>query len=65
MATVQVDASYDDGATWQEATVAKEGQQWRVSLPSGTGLVSLRLRATDTAGSAIDQTVIRAFDVTG
>ncbi len=63
--TVRVDASYDDGATWQEATVVEQGQGWRVSLPPGTGLVSLRLRADDAAGSAIDQTVIRAFDVTG
>ena len=62
--TVQVDASYDDGATWRTATVAKNGQRWQVTLPPGTGYVSLRLRADDTAGSAIDQTVVRAFDVT-
>ena len=40
------------------------GSGWRVTLPPGTGYVSLRLRADDTAGSAVDQTVIRAFDVT-
>lgn len=63
--TVRVDASYDEGTTWLQATVAKQGQRWRVTLPPGTGFVSLRLRADDTAGSAIDQTVIRAFDVVG
>ena len=64
VSTVLVEASYDDGATWQDAEVAKVGQRWRASLPAGTGYVSLRVRADDTAGSAIDQTVIRAFAVT-
>ena len=64
MRTVRVDASYDDGATWRKAKVVKTGNRWRVTLPPGTGYVSLRLRADDTAGSAVDQTVIRAFDVT-
>ncbi len=62
--SVRVDASYDDGATWRKAKVVKTGNEWRVTLPPGTGYVSLRLRADDTAGSAVDQTVIRAFDVT-
>ena len=61
--TVRVDASYDDGVTWQPATVVRKGSRWRVLLPSGEGLVSLRLRADDAAGSTVDQTVIRAFDV--
>jgi hypothetical protein len=63
--TVRVDASYDDGATWQEAQVVAAGSRWQVTLPPGAGLVSLRLRAEDTGGSAVDQTVIRAFGVTG
>ena len=62
--TVRVDASYDDGDTWQEAVVAEAGDRWQVTLPPGTGHVSLRLHADDTAGSAVDQTVIRAFSVT-
>ena len=61
--TVRVDASYDDGHTWQEAVVAEAGDRWQVTLPPGTGYVSLRLHADDTAGSAVDQTVIRAFSV--
>ena len=63
--TVRVDASYDDGSTWQEANAVRAGSGWRVTLPSGTGYVSLRLRADDTAGSTVDQTVIRAFEVVG
>ncbi len=63
--TVSVDASYDDGTGWDEATVVENGDGWRVTLPPGAGYVSLRLHAEDIAGSAVDQTVIRAFDVVG
>jgi hypothetical protein len=65
VATARLDASYDDGATWQEATLVASGDRWQVTLPPGSGLVSLRLRAEDTGGSTVDQTVVRAFAVTG
>ncbi|MCW3839017.1 hypothetical protein ONA70_02755 [Micromonospora yasonensis] len=58
-----VDASYDDGATWQPAAVTRGTNGWRVELPAGSGLVSLRLHAEDTDGSTVDQTIVRAFDV--
>ncbi|MBM0224604.1 PA domain-containing protein [Micromonospora sp. ATA51] len=58
-----IDASYDDGATWRPAAVTRGTDGWRVELPAGSGLVSLRLHAEDTGGSAVDQTIVRAFDV--
>ena len=45
--------------------VQRTSAGWHVVLPGGSGFVSLRLHAADTAGSAIDQTIIRAFDVAG
>ena len=54
---VTVDASYDDGATWQRARLS--GQ--RVTLPPGDGFVSLRVRAHDDAGSELYQRIIRAW----
>jgi PA domain len=60
---LSIDASYDDGATWRPAAVTGGADAWRVDLPAGSGPVSLRLHAEDTAGSAVDQTIVRAFDV--
>jgi hypothetical protein len=54
-----VDASYDDGETWQPARLRGE----RVTLPRGDGFVSLRVRAHDDAGSDLYQRVIRAWYV--
>ncbi len=54
---VTVAASYDDGVTWQPATVAGD----RVTLPHGAGFVSLKVHASDDAGSVLDQTIIRAW----
>lgn len=61
--SVRFDVSYDDGQTWRPAKVRASGHRWRVELSSGTGHLSFRLRAEDTAGGSVDQTVIRAFDV--
>ena len=63
--SVRVDATFaDDGATWRKAKVVKTGNGWRVTLPPGTGYVSLPAAGGRHRRSAVDQTVIRAFDVT-
>lgn len=66
--TVTMDVSYDDGTTWSQAKISERpnkdgaaGSRYRITLPSGHGPLSLRLRATDTAGSSLDQTTVRAF----
>jgi PA domain len=60
---VTIDASYDEGATWQAAAITRGVDGWRVELPAGSGPVSLRLHAEDTGGSAVDQTIVQAFEV--
>ncbi|GII86973.1 serine protease [Sphaerisporangium siamense] len=67
MKHLTVEASYDDGATWQPATVRK-GSEWQYSAvvkPSAKGdFVSLRVTATATGGMRVSQTVIRAYGLT-
>lgn len=61
--TLTVDASYDDGETWQEVSLTADGGTWVASLdhPAGAGYVSLRARAGDSAGNSVEQTVIRGY----
>jgi hypothetical protein len=64
---VTVWASYDDSGSWREVTVSDDGggryavQLQHPPLDRTTGYVSLRVRATDRDGGAIEQTVMRAF----
>ncbi|MEJ3747698.1 S8 family peptidase [Actinomycetes bacterium KLBMP 9797] len=53
--------SVDDGATWQSVPVTRAGAtRFTAPLPT-TGAVSLRVAARGSEGSAIDQTIIRAY----
>jgi subtilisin family serine protease len=61
--TLTVEASFDDGKTWQQLTVRRSGEKavaW-VRNPVGAGFVSLRAAATDTSGNTVKQTIIRAY----
>ncbi|WP_427887819.1 S8 family serine peptidase [Kribbella sp. GL6] len=62
-ATLQV--SYDDGASWQAAPLSRAGAGWYadVRLPKGASYLSLRATATDDAGNAVRQEVIRAASI--
>ncbi|MGW1671568.1 S8 family peptidase [Streptomyces sp. NPDC002324] len=51
--------SYDDGASWNEVEV--RGGKAKLKHPKGAEFVSLRVRAADRDGNAVDQTVVRAF----
>jgi hypothetical protein len=59
------EVSDDDGRTWRAATVRGTGDHRiaRVTHPAGPGFVSLRVRATDTAGNTAAVTVIRAYEI--
>ncbi|MEU4098804.1 S8 family serine peptidase [Streptomyces sp. NPDC026673] len=61
--TDAVELSYDDGRTWHRATLrdARDGAA-RVALdaPRRAAYLSLRVRASDTRGNTVVQTVIRA-----
>ncbi len=58
---IRADVSFDDGATWRQATVLGHGAKVLVLVPSGKGAVTLRVRAEDRAGNKVDQTVVRAY----
>ncbi len=61
-ATVSV--SYDDGVTWQPATVRATGHETFEATyrhPAHGQFVSLRVTASDSAGNGLDQTLIRAY----
>jgi hypothetical protein len=65
LTALSVDISYDDGATWQRATVAQVGGRWLMTTKytNRAGFVSLRAQATDSAGNIVRQTIIRAFEL--
>ncbi|WP_374065101.1 S8 family serine peptidase [Actinokineospora auranticolor] len=54
-----VSASFDDGTTWVDVPVV-DGVV-TVTHPRGTRFVSLRAKAVDAQGSAVEQTVVRAY----
>ncbi|MFE0632229.1 hypothetical protein ACFW3D_35425 [Streptomyces sp. NPDC058864] len=60
-----VRVSFDDGRNWRTLEVRRVGDLGFVKLtpPAGGGYVSVRLTGADTAGSTVDQTVIRSFRV--
>jgi subtilisin family serine protease len=55
-----VDVSYDEGQTWQQATVRHKSAVL-LTHPATATSVSLRATATDNAGNTVEQTVIRAY----
>ncbi len=62
---VTVEVSYDDGRTWQRAPLSGTGDSRVAHLvhPRNAGFVSLRAAATDRAGNAVEETIIRAYAV--
>jgi hypothetical protein len=58
-----LEASYDDGATWQPVRrlYRSRPDRWEAKLDRRRGFVSLRLRAQDAAGNGITQRIIRAL----
>jgi hypothetical protein len=64
--TVQVWATFDDGATWQPVFDRQVGSNGlvepRINPPKNhNGFVGLRVKADDGQGNGLDQTVIRAY----
>jgi hypothetical protein len=61
------DVSFDDGDTWTTPTVTRLGSgRFRLSyaqpeLSETSGFASLRIRATDAEGAAIEQRILRAY----
>ncbi|MFG1992525.1 S8 family serine peptidase [Actinoplanes sp. NPDC048988] len=63
--SVSAQVSYDDGRTWQNATVRGHGTTrvaW-VHHPRTAGFASLRTTAHTSTGNTVEQTVIRAYRI--
>ncbi|MGQ0840871.1 S8 family peptidase [Actinokineospora sp.] len=62
-----VSASYDDGRTWRPVPVTRapgaDVATAEIDHPRSARYVSLRATATDSAGDAVEQTVLRAYGV--
>jgi subtilisin family serine protease len=59
-----LDVSFDDGQTWQPASVKRTGTGWTARLTHPAhGFVSLRTSAVDTAGDSVEQVIIRAYEL--
>ncbi|RSN46417.1 S8 family serine peptidase, partial [Actinomadura sp. WAC 06369] len=63
VASITVEASFDDGATWRELRAAGGAALGvvRVDPPDGAKFVSLRATVRDRDGNAVTQTVVRAY----
>ena len=63
VATLAVQASFDDGRTWSKVFVMRSSSGGVTLLrhPKGSGFVSLKAAATDTEGNTVEETVIRAY----
>ena len=61
--TPVVEVSYDDGGTWQPATVRRDHDRWQATVahPAGAEFVSLRASVTDRDGYAHRVTITRAY----
>lgn len=66
VAAITVEASADDGATWQQLPLTKTATGWVTTLinPASPGYVSLRATVIDGAGNTSKQTIIHAYQVT-
>jgi len=64
ISTATVEVSFDDGGTWTPATVTGGNGQYDATFTAPSpGFVSTRVHATDAAGTAITQTVVRAYTI--
>jgi subtilisin family serine protease len=65
VASLSVDVSYDDGASWRSARVVNLLGHRFVLLqhPDSAGYVSLRTRLEDTRRTVVEQTVIHAYRI--
>jgi hypothetical protein len=67
IARPHVEASFDDGRHWTPLRVTRRpGHRYVASLthPRTAGFVSLRATATDDHGNTVQQTIIRAYELT-
>lgn len=63
--SVTTEISYDDGATWEEASVEQQDGAFVATVPGGEegGYASVRVTATDADGNSLRQQIDRAWGV--
>jgi hypothetical protein len=63
--SLAVEVSYDGGRTWRPTRLTGAGDHRTATLPEppGNRTVSLRARAADAEGNAVEQTTINALPV--
>jgi subtilisin family serine protease len=62
VSSLELEVSYDDGATWRHQVLREKSGTWQTSLKAPrTGYVSIRVVAEQYNGGGITQTVTRAF----
>ncbi|WP_187285779.1 S8 family serine peptidase [Streptomyces sp. ME109] len=64
--TSKVELSYDDGVTWSTARLSGLGDgavSFSLHAPASARFVSLRVRAGDSLGNSVTQTVVRAAGI--
>ncbi|SDM22304.1 S8 family peptidase [Allokutzneria albata] len=63
---LEVQISYDDGGTWQPVQLTREGDAWKATVTHpASGFASLRAKASDADGNAVEQTIVRAYQIGG
>ena len=62
---LQVEVSYDGGATWSTAPLTRQEHEWLAHLrhPRQPGSVSLHATATDVAGNSAELTITDAYHI--
>jgi subtilisin family serine protease len=59
-----VDYSTNDGRSWRPVAVVNVGSAWYAFIPQKAGsVISLRAHGVDAGGVAVDETIIRAYQV--
>ncbi|WP_157252994.1 S8 family peptidase [Nonomuraea typhae] len=64
--SLQLELSYDDGRTWRGQPVLPLGQGRFSTIavhPRGAAAVSMRVKAADSGGNTVEQTVTKAFGI--
>jgi len=64
--TLKIDASFDEGASWSEVQLERNGSEWIATLqhPEDASYVSLRASAQGPSANSAEITVIRAYALT-
>jgi hypothetical protein len=57
-------ASFDDGKTWQALTITQQGQFYLATVHDpANGFVALRSQVTDSRGDYSEQTIYQAYAI--